>query len=681
MTTPSERIDQPWPPLQSDILDALSRASVALPVWHLASLARWQLLRDTLLGHVTMRGGVRPRDLPLDPDCRRVIETAANVQRLTYHAGGFLLGARMKSRFGDWLYMFAILAEPLMVGNETHADAIAHDAVAVCLTELMAAIDTPKRDAPDACEFLHRLLGVLGISRQEWKRLVGKDTRPKDPHARVWESGLVARVAARACAHHADPEWNAGDRTGDALVDFIAETDNCDKEDRDRLITLSTETRSLISLKPIEVQGYIHRATSHWMMRGASTWCAQSLAFSRDVILESTPPPLLLSDGDALVSFVAPRQLDPQPIMTRIVDAWCDRERFGSRFPRLKRYLGDLERTGVSPLIAMPDLSLWCMDPTSLLDLCVVRKREPKYLKHQIGWSTVRETTASRGAEACGLVANEPAIVDSSPPWLEPRKKSPHGWTSLAWSLCGTTLRTHWHHGICEELASRNHSVYAMMNVHHGGWLRDLDMWDTRLVFVKLDGDGIGKGFESTPVPGRPLRSLTLGRMVLERVINATTGVVRQHEARGGPRYLPVDLVYFGGDDVVFCMPESYLGAFLAYFGGAMQPEGSDSWAEQRFSFISVSLPPGKDFGETNYIERSAEFGRANLAAAKTLAPGLRELVKRGHRDDATLAKLNDSIASLGYRCDWAEAPTGTGVAHGVSLSLVRLPRDPAISS
>jgi hypothetical protein len=677
MTASPESREQDRLGLQSKILDALSRASVALPVWHLAPRARWQLLRDTLLGHVTMRGGVRPRDLPLDPACRSVIETAANVQRLTYHAGGFLRGERMKSRFGDWLYMFAILAEPQMAGNEPHADAIAHDAIAVCLTELMAAIDTIKRDVPDECGFLHRLLGVIGISRQEWRRLIGKDTRAKEPHARVWESGLVARVAARACAHHADPEWNAEHRTGEALVDFIAETDNCDREDRHRLFTLSTETRSLISLKPIDVQRYIHRANSHWMMRGASTWCAQALAFARDVIIESTPT-ILLSDGDALVSFVALTQLDPQPIIERIVDDWCDPEEFGSRFPRLKRYLSDLGKAGVSPLIAMPDLSLWCMAPTSLLDLCVVRKREPTYREHQTGWSTVRKTVECHTGDACELVADEPAIVDSAPPWLEPRKNSPHGWTSLAWSLCGTTLRTHWHHGICEELATGDQ--YAMMNVHHGGWLRDLEMWDdNRLVFTKLDGDGIGKGFESTPVPGRPLRSLMLGRMVLNRVINATKGVVNQHDASGKRRYLPVDLVYFGGDDVMFCMPESYLAAFLTGFGGAIGEPGTDSWADHDFSFISVALPPGRDFGEKDRIERSSEFRRANLAAARTLAPGLRELVKRGHRDDATLATLNASIAPLGYRCEWAEAPTGTGVAHGVNLSLVRLPRESAL--
>jgi hypothetical protein len=63
------------------------------------------------------------------------------------------------------------------------------------------------------------------------------------------------------------------------------------------------------------------------------------------------------------------------------------------------------------------------------------------------------------------------------------------------------------------------------------------------------------------------------------------------------------------------------------------------------------------------------------------LGPGLRDLVKDGRCDDETLAELNDSIAALGYRCEWAGAPTGTGVAHGVSLSLVRLPAEPAISS
>lgn len=656
--------------LQADVLDALSRASVSLPVWHLAPRERWALLRDTLLGHVMMRGGVRPRDMPLDPDCRKVIETAASVNGHAYWAGGYAQGERMRSRFGDWLYAFAVLVEPAI---DTDPCATAHAAVATCATELLLALDAAHRDDPERCVFLHRLLGVLGLSRQEWKRLTDVNTRRGD----VLEHGSVARVAARVCAHRSDPAWNVGERTGADLHDFIAETDNCKPEDKARLLVLDHETRSLASLKPMDVQEYIHRASSHWMMRGASTWCAQALAFARDITLKHCDA-LLLSDGDAFVSFVTQKQLSPASIVGQIASAWCDPDLFGSRFPRLKTYLESARAAGVSPLVAMPDISLRCTGATSLLDLCLLRSGQLDFEEAKVGWSDVRATMAAVPGVRCQHVEHEPAILHQPPAWLEKRSESHHGLSSLAWSLCGTTLRTHWHHGICVELGLRE---YSMMHVHHGGWLRQLDMYHDRLTFVKLDGDRIGKTFEETPVPGRPLRSLTLGQAVLERVVRATRRVVAVHDHHRKPPYLPVDLVYFGGDDIVFCMPGSYLPEFLAGFGEPLGTGGVASWAAHEFSYLSVSLPPGDEFGKADHIERSKEFGQANLAAVRTLSPGLRLLGKKRARDQVGLASLNDAIRDKGYRCEWAGSSANTGRAQGISLKLVRLADETASSA
>ena len=328
----------------------------------------------------------------------------------------------------------------------------------------------------------------------------------------------------------------------------------------------------------------------------------------------------------------------------------------------------------------MPTLSAWRYPATSLLDLCVARGPRKQADEAEIGWHRIPRPAADSPDLGCSFVEREKAYVSKSPRWLQDRdhqQAEHYGWSALCWSLCGTTLRTHWHHGVSTAL---NRADYPMMAVSHGGWLEHLKMKNERLTFLKLDGDGVGNRFLDAAFPSRPLLGLKLGRLVQERVVAATQRVLAVHDAAQRPKYLPVDLVYFGGDDIFFCLPGCYLEPFLQGFGSPLESSELAPWTTTPFSVISVTLPPGSDFTDSDRLAKSAEFGRANLAAARMLGPGLRDLVKRGRRDDATLAELNASIAALGYRCEWAEAPTGTGVAHGVNLSLVRLPGDSVIS-
>jgi hypothetical protein len=317
----------------------------------------------------------------------------------------------------------------------------------------------------------------------------------------------------------------------------------------------------------------------------------------------------------------------------------------------------------------MPDVSLRCTAPISLLDFCLLRFDAGAPSESKVGWSELVGHIPSRTAAPCKHLENEPAIVTQSPEWLEQRSDDRHSWPSLVWSLCGTTLRTHWHHGICAELGRGD---YAMMHVHHGGWLRQLDMWHDRLTFVKLDGDKIGDTFETAPVPRRPFLGLGLGEAVLQRVIEATKSVVAEHDKSGRPKFLPVDLIYFAGDDIVFSLPGTYLPAFLTGFGAGLTGGAADPWAEHEFSYVSVAVPTGADFGDPDHITRSIEFGQCNLAAARTLSPALRALAKPRLRDDASLAELNAAIENCGYRCEWIDSPADTGQAKGVSLNLVR---------
>jgi hypothetical protein len=223
-----------------------------------------------------------------------------------------------------------------------------------------------------------------------------------------------------------------------------------------------------------------------------------------------------------------------------------------------------------------------------------------------------------------------------------------------------------------------------MMAVSHGAWLEKLKMKDERLTFVKLDGDKVGDQFLQTPIPSRPVLGLKLGRLVLTRLMAATKQVIDMHDRHERPKYLPVDLVYFGGDDIFFCLPNCYLEPFLRGFGQPLDELDTGEtcpWDRNQFRYLAISLPPGAEFTDGDTLDRSERFRMANLTAALTLAPGLRGLSKPQRRDDAVLERLNAGIVDRGYRCEWAPSITDTGIAHGFCLNLARITPRPAESA
>ena len=656
--------------IQEDLIDALSHGATALPVWHILPRDRWNLLRDTLLGNVLVRGGMRTRDLPLDPVTRDLVQVATAVQAAHYQVGG-----KVPARFGDWLFLFSVLAEPVLAAEADQSEPLAHNAIRECVLELRRALGLSDQNFADTCPFHHRLLGVLGLSRQEWRRI-------KSSGRHFERARLMARVGARICEAWRNAAAAGLRHEGLNVREWAIAAIGAKHQQVSLIDELASERRVLATLKTIGVQQYLHRANAHWLMRGASMWCAQSLAFARDLLVGQYGG-LILSDSDALVSMVFPADAAPHTInLDQFLHAWRSARRFARRFPRLGPYHPRASRPdrGVhDPLDSLPRISLRCAAPKSLLDWCV-SPPAPDGDKDDVmvGWTPSPKPAVPGSSDGhehtpCNFVLGDVACISTAPPWLEANKPESYGWTALCWSLCGTTMRTHWHQGICAELGRGD---YCMMHVHHGGWLKDLGLENERLTFLKLDGDGVGARFLSTPVPSRPLLGLHLGRLVLARIIAATRRVIEAHDARGLPKFLPLDLVYFGGDDVFFCVPGCYVNPFLEGFGSPAATADVGPWHENRFSYIAIALPHGAEFPTGNRELRSAVFGRANLAAARSLSPGLRQLVKRRAPAEGALADLNRMIesASLGYRCVLDGELQDTGVVHGVRLRLVATP-------
>lgn len=650
--------------MQNGLIEALRTAAVDAPAWHLTSADRWRLLRDTLLGHVRVRGKLRPRDLPLDTSCQAVIDSAAailNVAPYTFNQGTL--------RFRHWLGIFSLL--PLATAEACEKTPLsADDLLCATILELCFALRggvTQDLAGQAASPFVQRLIGVLGLSQQEWNSLVDrykKAIRERDPA----HDAVLARRAAQVIKLSAPPisaNFQSRAEFRSAVARDLPEHPGQLPSIEKALAALDERACCYVTLKAEKPQRYINRGTQHWLLRGASGWCSQSLALARDLICEIKGVPefkdaLLFSDSDAIAGMWFPRtasQKDLEDPLERVLsDYWKLKDEPGEmdkRFPRLCEWLRE---NGVSEHLDratnLPTLKLLCMRPLSVLEICVYRILEDDRNKLSDDADVVPAGT-------CAHVKGDKAVAFKTPaPWLEGEavdnkgdgddgavQKEEAGITSMIWALCGTAFRTHAHEGLSTALGIRNRQLQA---VKHGDWLQQLGMSNESLIHLKIDGDGVGERFRTSPLADFPWLSMQLGRMVQQRLVAGVRSAIAECPEGGGDGEptLPIDVVYVGGDDVYVILPEPILKPFLDGFAKPLPGLDGNPWEQAPFTFVAARLKPKADLlasvdatkGAAR-SPRSERFAAANLAASRLVTEGLKP-VKKDFKREATLDPL-----------------------------------------
>jgi len=649
------------PRLLTSICEVLRRASVPVPTWHLAPRDRWVMLRDTLLGHAPIRGGLRPRDLPFDPDAREAIHMAADVHGLEpYEVRKAITKEVFQSplqadgkpgtiAFRDWLVCYSALIEHRLRHEPDNRDQVYRSAVYDCIAELRRALGFNERgsDTPEQCPFVHRMLGLLGLSQQEWSRLPaeGEDRR-------------VARLGSLL-------------RTSDLRQ---IDRSKFDTADQTQLSMLESKRFRVITIKTSKVQEYLARGRYHWLMRGASTWCAQALALLRDLVLSDSAHAggaFLLSDSDAIVSFLAPEGITVDGVAESldrgVVAFWADdtdgKAECDTRFPRLRAWRERARRVGVSPSSVMPDVVVACSAPITLADLCSLHKvgAGPEPHRRVLGWGNVWE-----GDSQCGYVEDDRSLGTDAPEWLRPEgRKSSNamGWTSIVWTLCGATFRTHAYEGLAAKLALPDLSLAP---VDQGKWLEGQGRQNEPLVYLKIDGDSIGDRFKSSRIPELPGLGLALVQSVFRRLVAAARDLL----AAGGSSPavgLPLDIVYLGGDDLLCCVPQGLLPTLLESFG--REQDSRDPWASMTFTFAAIELPPKSDMdtGSGRELLKRLTSGASRaigpaLDYAKALTKGKTELL------DEKEAALRDVLTKAGATLTHVGQVEQFGCVRGIRM-------------
>lgn len=641
------------------LLESLRLAAIEVPTWHLTNGHRWRLLRDTLLGHVKVRGAIRPRDLPLDTSCQSVIDAATDVLDLPpYEAER---GTRV--HFRHWFAAFTTLQ--LSLPCEDRRSALTdEELLTATILEMAFAMNTRvlrKADGVADLPIVHRLIGILGMSQQEWRRLVSEYMAAVRQNTAAPHDALLARTAAIVTALESPPLAEASpDRASWHGSLAACMTDDAWQQEakagkqgafRRSLAALDGRKCCYVTLKVDRPQRYINRGKRHWLLRGASGWCSQSLALARDLLCLCDEKSLLFSDSDAIVGMWFPPHVTQATLRdhleARLHDFWRLAPKAGDierRFPRLTTWLAANLPDGV-PLDrhrTIPALSLMCSAPMSVLDLCVHRFAKADRPSTDLARSTVEGS--------CTRVLGDDAVAfRSTPPWLQNEddgnenektdNKLAVGITSIVWALCGTAFRTHAHEGLCRSF-ERLDAVRAcleaplrpkpdtlvLQEIHHGGWLEQLRMRDESLVHVKMDGDGVGERFRASPVADYPWLSMQLARMVQRRLVAGVLAALKSCNVAGHDTVstLPIDVVYVGGDDVYVIMPWPVLNAFFGGFAVHSPELATNPWRDTCFTFVAAKLSPKQVLlAGIQQPETTRRFAAANLAAARLVTEGL----------------------------------------------------------
>ena len=635
--------------LADTVIDAISLCSVPRAIWHLSAEERWRCFRDTLLGHAPIRGGLRPRDLPIDGDFRGVLAAVGSLHYLVQPRDSDPI---QQYRFGDWLYCFSTLIDLHPGCFEPDELPLPHQAIHACFIEMRRAFGLSESgEYSKDCDFLHRLIGAVGWSMKDWNLLQRTATKRMD------DLVAMARIAARAAMISAADAADIRRLPPPQRSSAVSQLLKIGGSKRPLLDRLMIRNLRLMTIKTGHVQDYICRGRRHWLMRGASSWCAQTLAWARDEIPRHVPRAVLLSDSDVLLAFLMPADAgsDAEDVIAKLWRDWGALDRFLDRFPRLRESPAVTSTIGLDPRSCLPDLSLRISDPTTLLELCLAEKIIPGQDEQEAMGSVAcrgyGDANPPASLEPCPNVTDDAVITTDPPPWLEVRGDNEggavgerFGFTSLVWSLCGTTLRMHWYQNVARICRDLMPGMW-MMPVHHGEWLKDLNALEEPLTFLKLDGDRVGRVFRSSPVSRRPYLGMELGRVILDRVIAATRAVTLQRVALGSKTELPVDLVYLGGDDVFVCLPLSSVATFLAGFCQPLKSERAEEWRRLQFTYCSVTLPSAQELDP-----KSEAMQVANLLASHLCSTALQDVAKP--HDLAALAPLDAKARAEGFRCD-----------------------------
>lgn len=568
------------------LVQTLREGATPAPPWFLTHRQRWRWLVDTLMGHPIIRGHQRPRDFPTDPASRRAISFAVDLHgRLTVSWWGDR-NSDVSCPFGSWLHAFVLLVE----GNVLPSSKDPEREVQVALHWLIwQTLRVAKTDLGEGT--IQRIMAALGMTLKDAPSLTGSadPKRIKDKNCPLGVNDAFG-IAAEAA-------WVAGVRAA-----HKNQVDCASDRNRRRVDTLLNTPLWILTLKTYKVQPYLERAKTQWLARGASVWTSQALAIARELLLErgtkteesTCPELLLLTDVDAVAEFVCFSDPDCCSIGSYLQGGLSEIWSFGSggfhRMPRLRDVAARLNGEPAREINLSTCLPSFILDKKelSIHSLC----ESMKWLNKEEQADQIEKRTKdgslclvsfpcpTESDVQCQFVRGDQGLMDvANVEWLGGQEGMPMiGWSGIVWSLAGATYRMQAVQGLGESLDFPG----LALKLNHKKWLLSLDEIGSKVSYVKLDGDNVGRALGTMPKLEAISASLQILANTYEGLRAGTAAAIANWcsvHTRTKPPTLPVELVYLGGDDVMCNLPNQYVDGFLAGFEQCAKSKGAVSFS------------------------------------------------------------------------------------------------------
>jgi hypothetical protein len=618
----------------------------------LPSKERWEILLDTLRGMPLFRSG-RTRDFPFSEQRDNACKLAGifSQQLLTVVPGQ----NKKTAKFNLYDYLSAIsIIDIASQSHESNKYCFNDDYFTYSIIYLIDVVFDEAQDKLRACI----LLGIDSFTFNTQYRKAKKDN-----------TKLFSRSATLAVIADFHKNNNENDEFKIEQVAALYEIH------RSKFRALEHLKISLLYIKTRNVQKFLDGCLSHFILRGASFWCSQVLSITRDIICkELSSNCRIFTDSDSVVIIAINKEIDENKIKQLVVNNLTNKSIILENYPRLIEHYQAALNEQVNIQNILPDLGISLSNQKSVLKLatdncCVEFFNIKRWNENNtISFSTENENIDK--GQRCSGYLGEKAFVDQrfiSPSWYNQQNiGEAYGWKSSLFSLADISFRQQFLIELQAWLQNYldfhpNYCTYSK-NISKAIGLKSNE--EDKISFLKIDGDSVGKYFTEQPSICRPRASICVEENIKYRCLHSVKSLIKKYSLE----HIPLDLVYFGGDDLFITIPSFLVLDFIDAFI-ENKPIESALHNDIEYTFASIKLKNVK------YKDKTIDHDLLQREASRLLNP-LLEIAKEYYKNNLTsLEQIEMNNLSSKGRSLMKEHVNdfefvGNPALHGISLEL-----------
>ncbi|MGR5423315.1 Cas10/Cmr2 second palm domain-containing protein [Vibrio sp. PNB22_4_1] len=509
------------------IEELLNASSTSIPIAQLSCLERFDIYIDLLRGHVPFRGG-KIRDFPMSRYrfiAGRLFECllCMNAKIITRKE------AKLQTSFASYINTFYLVErssrdEYLSLGSHNLSNY--YNLLIINLSKLLLSDDK---------DSVRHITMLLGVSNSEFNRFYDKniDSHIRDLHK--YTEHLLVISNHDFISQNKRKEINNTYGINDKQIEF-----------------LESRKIKVISIKTKDVQRYLDKCKSLFILRGASYWCSQVMSIVRDIVLEIESNAGILVDSDSIILLFSSDNTKRgllKEIKLRL-EGSEGKQQVLNKYPRIGSYIERFVND------VFPNIGVLEFINVSLFDLAtdkgVIRDEGRKH-------TDKIEFPITSGSYHCTLVRNryctEAGFV---PDWYTQTKYTDSfSFDAILFSLCEISFNQQ---TLIESKYQLEKETGFKLNYSQYGSriTKELKLGNT-VSYIKYDGDDIGKKFTSISSIERPVLSFSLESKIKQSLIDALIQVEKEIEQN----HLIHDLIYSGGDDLFLSVPTDYEKQFI----------------------------------------------------------------------------------------------------------------------